>query len=187
VIYALTGVPGSGKSSVARELESRGYKIIRFEDLSADAVVGYDEDSAIVDVGRIRLQPGSKQEDCMAIVVGHLAHELDVDAVIVLRADPSTIEERLRARGYSEKKVKENAEAEAIDVITIEALEKGKVVYEIDTRGIGIKEVADRVEEIIKGKREGKGGGEVEGGEKGEERKYSPGKIDFSSYILGGY
>ncbi|MDY6985884.1 MAG: adenylate kinase family protein [Candidatus Thermoplasmatota archaeon] len=169
MIYALTGVPGSGKSSVAGELEGRGYDVVRFEDLSAGAVSGYDAeaDSRIVDVEKVKLR--SKPD----IVVGHLAHELDVDAIIVLRADPSLIEERLRARGYSEKKVKENAEAEAMDVITIESLERGKAVYEVDTSGMSIREVADRVEEIIKG-----------GVDK---RKYAPGKVDFSSYILEGY
>ncbi len=169
MIYALTGVPGSGKSSVADELESRGYDVVRFEDLLAGAVSGYDEeaDSRIVDVEKIKLK--SKPD----IVVGHLAHELGVDAIIVLRADPSIIEKRLRARGYSEKKVKENAEAEAIDVITIESLERGKAVYEVDTSGMSIREVADQVEEIMKG------------GE--DKRKYAPGKIDFSSYILEEY
>jgi len=158
----LTGVPGAGKSSVAEELERRGHYVIKFEELLDGAVVGYDEEaeSRIVDVEKIELKG--------EIVVGHLAHELDVDAVIVLRADPSIIEERLRARGYSEKKVKENAEAEAIDVITIESLESGKKVYEIDGSVMSINEIADCVEEIIEGRGE----------------RFRPGAIDFSSYIL---
>jgi len=164
VVYALTGVPGAGKSSAAEELERRGYHVIRFEELLDGAVVGYDEEaeSRIVDVEKIELK-GEPE-----IVVGHLAHELDVDAVIVLRADPSIIEERLRARGYSEQKVKENAEAEAIDVITIESLESGKKVYEIDGSVMSINEIADCVEEIIEGRGE----------------RFRPGAIDFSSYIL---
>jgi len=168
VIYALTGVPGAGKSSVADELERRGHRIVRFESLIGDAIVGREDESSVVDMDRIcetsRIEDGT-------IVVGHLAHELNVDAVIVLRARPEIIEQRLRARGYSEGKAVENAEAEAIDVITIESVDSGRRVYEIDASELSVSEAADRVEEIIGGRGE----------------RFAAGRIDFSSYILGGY
>jgi adenylate kinase len=117
-----------------------------------------------------RIRKGSVLEDG-TIIVGHLAHELDVDVAIVLRARPEIIEQRLRARGYSEGKAVENAEAEAIDVITIESVDSVSRVYEIDASELSVSEAADLVEEIIVGRGE----------------RFTAGRIDFSSYILGGY
>jgi len=60
--------------------------------------------------------------------------------------------------------VKENLEAEALDVCLVEAVERYDEVYELDTTGRSPEETAAAVEEIIKGK----------GG------KYRPGKIDWA-------
>ena len=169
MIVALTGVPGAGKSSVAEELSKRGYRIIRIDELLDGAREGYDEGSGseIVDVERVNRNLESLViKDC--VIEGHLAHELDADVVIVLRARPEIIEKRLRERGYGEEKVAENAEAEAIDVITIEALEKGREVYEIDGSDMDLSMIADSIEQIMKGNGE----------------NLRPGRIDFSSYIL---
>jgi len=169
VIVALTGVPGAGKSSVAEELSRRGYRIIGIEELLDGAGEGYDEGSGseVVDVERVNKNLLSLAvKDC--VIEGHLAHELDVDVVIVLRARPEIIEKRLRERGYGEEKVAENAEAEAIDVITIEALEKGEGVYEIDGSDMDLSTIADSIEQIMKGNGE----------------NFRPGRIDFSSYVL---
>lgn len=104
-----------------------------------------------------------------AILVGHLSHLLTVDLIIVLRCRPSVLAGRLRERGYSEPKVKENIEAEALDVILVEAAETGGIVLEIDTTGKSPEEVADAVEEILAGERE----------------KYAIGHIDWSEEVLG--
>ncbi|MCE8429903.1 MAG: adenylate kinase, partial [Candidatus Methanoperedens sp.] len=68
------------------------------------------------------------------ILEGHLSYFLPVDAVIVLRVNPVALRKRLGARNkYSGAKVKENANAEALDVILVESCEYCESVFEIDT------------------------------------------------------
>ena len=56
-----------------------------------------------------------------AVLEGHLACEfgLPADFVFITRTHPTTLEKRLRARGYSEQKVEENAMAELLDYCEI--------------------------------------------------------------------
>ena len=51
------------------------------------------------------------------IVEGHLLADMDIDCdlVIVMRCPIDILEQRLVKRGYNQKKIKENIEAELID------------------------------------------------------------------------
>ena len=175
MLIALTGVPGVGKSRISEELKQRGYTTITIEDLlqrpyavKEDIVEGPVEDgSRIVDVEEIG-EKLRKMNVTDGFVVGHLSHWLSVDAVIVLRAGLALIAKRLKARGYSKKKVKENIEAEAIDQITIESLERYNKVYEIDCSYKSVKEITDEIVEISMGKTD----------------RHHVGKIDFSEEVL---
>ena len=81
----------------------------------------------------------------------------------MLRASPATLRKRLKDRGWREAKVRENVEAEALDIILAEAIDAHKKVYEIDTTNMTPMQVRDAVLEIIKGT-----------------DKYGPGDVDFS-------
>ena len=72
--------------------------------------------------------------DEILILEGHFSHHF-ADWSIVLRLLPSELEARLEARGYSAEKIRENLEAEALDVILVEAVEICSRVDEIDTTG----------------------------------------------------
>jgi adenylate kinase len=104
-----------------------------------------------------------------AILVGHLSHHLTVDLIVVLRCRPSVLASRLEGRGYSDEKVNENVEAEALDVILIEAVETERQVLEVDTTIKKVTEVVAAMEEILAGERE----------------KYAIGHIDWSEEVLG--
>jgi adenylate kinase len=68
------------------------------------------------------------------VYVGHLAHLLPIRDVVVLRCHPKTLARRLRrARRGSARDRRENVEAEAIDLVLLEALALGRRVWEIDT------------------------------------------------------
>lgn len=105
------------------------------------------------------------------IVEGHLAHLLSVDTVIVLRCSPKILGKRLKKKKYNKKKIMENIEAEAVDVITVESLERYKKVYEINTTNINQEKVAEDVESILGGKF----------------KNYKVGNIDWSGEILEWY
>jgi len=149
---ALTGTPGTGKTSIADELEKRGYKIIRINDIANDFTIGYDEErqSKIVDEDALDEYIKEIKEDGILFIEGHLSHLLNIDAVIILRCNPEELEKRLKEKKWNERKIKENLEAEALDIILDRALEKHKKIWEIDTTKKSIDEIADEIEKIIK-------------------------------------
>lgn len=159
MLIALTGTPGVGKSTAAKILKDRGYNVQSVNELAKRFNCIED---GIVDVDRL-----SRFVEGEMIVEGHLSHLLNPEVAIVLRCNPLKLKERLKSKGWDEEKVLENVEAEIVDVILIESLEYAKEVYEIDTTNLSPEEVANAVEEILKGK----------GG------KYKPGKIDWISEV----
>ena len=151
MMWGITGTPGTGKSSVARELEKRGFRVVHVHDTVEGYVVGDDpeRDTRVVDVERWAEETGHID----GIIEGHIAHYLPCDAVVVLRCRPDLLGARLASRGYQEAKIRENVEAEVLDVILIETLEAHPPdhVYELDTTSLPVEEVADRIEEFIRG------------------------------------
>ncbi len=148
-MIALTGTPGTGKSSVAVELRRRGYAVTSVVELAKlhGCIIGEEDGELVIDVERL-----AELAKFDGIVEGHLSHLLNAEKVIVLRCNPLVLKERLIARGWSYEKVMDNVEAELLDVILVEALESCGEVYEIDATNMSVEEVADAVEEIVKGR-----------------------------------
>jgi adenylate kinase len=169
---ALTGTPGTGKSTVANILASRGLAVIELGDLAKEKglLERFDRRRGTheVDVKRLDRAVGEIELAGTTVLVGHLSHLIAADKVVVLRCRPSILADRLRSRGYKEPKVAENAGAEALDVILVESVETGREVYEIDTTSISPEETADAVMEILAGEKE----------------KYAIGNIDWSEEAL---
>jgi adenylate kinase len=148
---ALTGTPGTGKSTVA-EMVGSGFIIIRVNDLIKEKYnIGLDveRNSWIADILSLSRYINTLQGDM--ILEGHISHLLPVDVIIVLRASPTVLRKRLASRGWSDMKIKENVEAEALDVILCEAVDTDKKVYEIDTTNMTPMQVKEAVLEIIGG------------------------------------
>lgn len=149
---ALTGTPGTGKTTVAALLP---YRVIDINALVKEGLnLGVDPDrgclEADVDALEQRLKEMDTDAEEITILEGHFSH-LFADWAIVLRLSPKVLRERLEARGYSEEKIKENLEAEALDIILAESVESCSRVDEIDTTGRSPQEVAGLVIRIIKG------------------------------------
>ncbi|MFH0967545.1 MAG: adenylate kinase family protein [Methanobacteriota archaeon] len=151
MLIALTGTPGTGKSTIANELAERGYQIIKVNDTIDPYVLEKNDklDTRIVDTDRWSAEFPFKE----GIVEGHLSHLLPVERVIVLRCRPDVLKSRLIDRGYHQDKVAENVEAEMLDVILIEALEEHtpELIYEIDATDMSVPEVADMLCGILAG------------------------------------
>ncbi|MCD1293589.1 NMP kinase [Methanocella sp. CWC-04] len=160
---AITGTPGTGKSTVSGSVDD--YQVIRINDLiKAGYNLGADEErggALIADVDRLSEYVDGLKGDI--ILEGHISHLLPVDMVIVLRASPKALKKRLAERGWTEAKIRENIEAEALDVILVEALSLNEKVYEIDTTNMTPMDVREAVLEIIRGT-----------------DKYKVGSVDFS-------
>jgi adenylate kinase len=172
VKLSLTGTPGTGKSTVARILASKGLDVVELGDLAKDKGLLEKLDrrrgTYEVDVKRLGKAVSELDPAPVTVLVGHLSHLVPSDMVVVLRCRPSVLASRLKARGYPEKKVAENAGAEALDVILVESVETGREVYEIDTTDITPEKTADAVMSILAGEKE----------------KYAIGNIDWSEEAL---
>jgi adenylate kinase len=143
---ALTGTPGTGKSTVAAALRP-GLRVVELAALarSLGAARGSGR-STTVDLRRIARRMRRGPPLPVDVIVGHLAHLLPVDRVVVLRCHPVLLETRLRRahRGSAADRYA-NFVAEATDVVLAEALRAGARVWEVDTTRRSVARVADEV------------------------------------------
>ncbi|MES3517420.1 MAG: adenylate kinase family protein [Natronomonas sp.] len=157
---AVTGTPGTGKTTATRQLDRPVLhlnELIEDENLST----GTDEErgSLVADIDGLRRHVEQVDDETDGVVVfeSHLAHHVAADRVVVLRCHPTELTERLESRaGTTDRKITENADAEALDVVLSEAVEGHGLdsVYEIDTTGKEPEAVAEAIEAVIDGLRE---------------------------------
>jgi adenylate kinase len=155
---ALTGTPGTGKTTVADLVADRvdlevGHvnEVVREEGLAT----GRDEErgSLVADLEALRERFAGRDD---VLLESHLAHHLPADRVVVLRCHPDELRERLAGRDWAGEKVAENVESERLDVVLSEAVaEHGlESVYEVDTTGREPAAVADEGVAAVRGERE---------------------------------
>ena len=165
---ALTGTPGTGKTTVAALLH---YRTIDINSLVRGGMnLGLDAERGCLDADMDALAGHLKSLDSEEpmILEGHFSHHF-ADWAIVLRLSPSALRSRLEARGYSRAKIRENLEAEALDVILVEAVEMCPRVDEIDTTGKSAAEVAGMIGKIVEGR-----------------LRLLPGQVDWLEEFFGG-
>ena len=179
MIIAITGTPGVGKSSVADVLREDGYEVVNLFKIAKDNgfIDGTDEErhSWIVDVDRLNnYVKKNYTRDGIVFVEGHLSHCLKcANRVIILRCHPDELRKRLSLKGWSDEKIKENLEAEILDVILVEAadIHPFKNIFEIDTTSKSLEEVMLSFNEIINNNFK-------------HMKKYNIGNIDWSEEIF---
>lgn len=178
MLISLSGTPGTGKSTVSEILRRKGYEVIDLNRLAIEKglISGYDRKRKchIIDEEKLSsyVESTFQGEEKVVILEGHLSHLVrKIDMVIVLRCRPSELEKRLKKKGWKGKKVRENMEAEALDVILCEAVDMHHdKVAEIDTTHRSPSEVAKDVEKLM-----------IEG----ITREYKPGKISWLEEMFG--
>ena len=168
----ITGTPCVGKTTLASRLNGR---LIKINDLaiSHGFVLGIDENKGykVIDIEKLSSYVDELTKDCEELLIfeGHVTHLLDgADKVIVLRVHPEILKGRLEARGYSESKIRENLEAEALGVCSAEAFDKySSKACELDITDSTIDEAVSLIEGVIEN-----GGGEPVG------------SVDFMGWLL---
>jgi adenylate kinase len=190
MIIALTGTPGTGKSTVSRLLREEGFTVLALNELAATEKLFLDYDSERqtheVDLEGLdkylekylkTLAKGSnKAKNPPLILEGHIAHLLAaVEIIVILRCHPEVLKKRLSEKHWPESKILENLEAEALDTITIESVgnHQQDKIFEINTTNKPPNEVRKIISQIINGKI--------------DRREYTPGKLDWSEEILKWY
>jgi len=170
MIIALTGTPGTGKTTVCEVIKEHSQYKNQYSIIDVNKIVlaeklytGKDEvrDTYEADMDkleeRIELEIRKVPKGMDVILEGHLSHMLPVDAIIVLRTQPVALRKRLgKRKNYSFEKVRENANAEALDVILVESVELNKNVFEINTTDKNLLSVVKSVISIIEGIKHGK-------------------------------
>ena len=147
---ALTGTPGTGKSTTAAEL-APGLRTVEVADLALSwGLARRSGRSVTVDLeglrDRFRRTPPS-----VDLVVGHLAHLLPVRDVVVLRCHPEQLIERLARSGRgSVQGRRENYLAEALDIVLVEAVQPRRRVWEVDTTSRSPAMVARAVRRLLR-------------------------------------
>ena len=153
MLVAITGTPGVGKSTVSKILAHK-YRVIDIHSYAEEHSLfeDYDNEAGSYDVDVEKLNDSimsEKFEDDVVFLDGHLSHFVDCDMIVVLRCNPKVLYDRLKARGYDDKKIKENVQAEVLDVILSESVDSGIETYEIDCTGMTPSDIAGRIERII--------------------------------------
>ena len=168
-LYAISGTPGTGKTSVSAELRSRGYHVvdsndhIRSKGLLGELDVARDTYEVDLDLLNDSLEEYRSSDEGF-LLDSHLSHFMDCSGIIVMRCNPDILAARLEARGYGPDKVRENVQSEILDIILCEATESDIPVYEVDCSACGVSVSADHVEKILNG----------------DVGNYLPGKTDWS-------
>lgn len=173
VLIAVTGTPGTGKTSACEVLARRGYTVIDLDEVARrdGFVTGRDAVRQTDEVDIEALRDGLNVPAKIAFLRSHFAHRMNVNVAIVLRCRPSVLRQRLEARGWGPEKVRENVEAEAIDVILQEAVTNLPFVYEVDTTDLTPEATADAILAVLQGKTKG----------------HEPGSVDWTSEVLSWY
>ncbi len=151
MIIAVTGTPGVGKTTVSKLLARKlGYEYVSLRHYVMERGIGEMKgDELEVEVDELAYNFERDFAGKNVVADGHLSHFLKADLVVVLRAHPKLVGERLKGRGYSKEKIGENVEAELVDVILVEALEENENVIEVDTTGKTPEEVVDEIIGLI--------------------------------------
>ena len=114
-VLAVSGTPGTGKTTLCEALGAAGWQVLSLADLAEEhgcmGPVDEADGAAPIDVHRLA-EAWEAPEEGRWLVDGHLAHLLEVDGIVLLRCRPSVLNDRLSARGYGARKVKANVEWE---------------------------------------------------------------------------
>lgn len=151
---AVTGTPGTGKTTIAKELSVvLGYKYLDIDKVIAghDLSEGYDKERqcSIVDTAKLIpvLEKIIRHSTKDIVVDGHLSHFLPRDYValcIVAKCNLKILKKRLE-KLYPEKKIKENLDAEIFDICFEEAKEQGHKIIIVDTSNKPVNEIIEKI------------------------------------------
>ncbi|MCD6247200.1 MAG: AAA family ATPase [Candidatus Diapherotrites archaeon] len=156
----ITGSPGTGKTTIAKQLAKRlRCKMINEADFALQkGIAKWDHSNAELEIPLRKLKQELSKvlgKNNNIIIEGHTLCEikLDVDAVVLLRVHPEILQERLERKGYNDMKIMDNVFCEGIDYCkkhVFRRYKKNKIIEVKNEKGIRetlntiIKELKER-------------------------------------------
>lgn len=151
-VIALTGTPGTGKTTISRLLEPP-ITVIEANTLAHETNAIEDEDATrealIVDEKTLNKEAHKHLPEPPTLIEGHLAHHCNPDAVLLLRCHPDELRDRLQPRGWSKAKIDENIMAETLDSLVPEI--RHDDAWETDTTHTPPETVAQAIRSLFDG------------------------------------
>ena len=153
-IIAITGTPAVGKTTVVEFFTDANFTVVSVKDLAKQygCEGDFDESTQSIDIDIHRLAEQFEADSLGdTIVDGHLSHFLEVDAIVMLRCNPSTLQERLAKRGYSEQKITANVEWEMVAGTWSEIIEfeLDQPILELDTTNCDPIEIYEKINQWV--------------------------------------
>ena len=158
LIVYITGVPGTGKTSIAKHLSQElNLKYLEVNDLvmQHDLYFGYDinRDTLIVDdellIKRLKQEIDLNSRICIA--GGIIFENAMFDLIIVVHSSIPALRKRFQARSYDEDKIESNLESEIMNVLYYELLEyySSDIIHEVMNDNRTVKDTCDEILSII--------------------------------------
>jgi adenylate kinase len=165
-ILIVTGTPGIGKTTISERLATKlGAFHIDLAHIVKDEGItsGYDKKRKTIiadeEILTERVQQKIEQQGRDVIIDGHYATAIipkgQITKVFVLRCHPQQLKRRMKNRGFDGSKVKENIEAEILDVCLYDAIKEAGIekVCEIDTTDETVDETVNEIIAVLRNKR----------------------------------
>ena len=167
VVVGISGTPGCGKSSLARIIENRFESMfkngralyINVRDFVDENKIyeRYDDklETLVVDIDLFIEKIKNKINESEAnfvLIDGHFASYLPksmVSLLVVVECDISVLKERLKKRGYSEDKIRENLDSEIFKESYYDAVELGHRIFRLDASDYKSEGYHKKIDEII--------------------------------------
>jgi len=159
-MIVFTGTPGTGKTTIskalAKEIHADYLSLTRF--VTAKGLYSAIDElrrTKIVDIERTRKSLRNLiTKGTIVIVDTHVADGIPRERtrkVIVLRCHPDVLESRLRKKGWSGNKVRENVLAEMLDACYMVAVSYygAKKVYQLDTSSRRLEKCVSLAKKIL--------------------------------------
>ena len=165
ITILISGTPGTGKTSVSEAIAKKvNAKVINLSLFAQKErlVSDYDKqrETWVIDEERLKnetlkLIKKSKKEGIEVLIIeSHFVDiipEKSIDYIIILRCEPDILSQRLRKRGYNEKKVSENTQSEILgSSVNFFIQKKVKTpLFEIDTSKLSTNQLRDEIIKIL--------------------------------------